>query len=389
MRNSFLILTIFSISLFAQKKPINEYDIIDKKVIQIPDSLSENTDDISKFIHNNFKSEKEKIRAIFIWVSSNIEYDIENMYALNFYEEKSEKISKTLKTKKGICENFAAIFNELCLKFNIKSFIIEGYTIQNGSADYIPHAWCAAKIDTSWFLFDPTWGSGYISNNKFYKKIDLNYFKIKPAKHIKTHIPFDYLWQFLNYPVTNQEFYEGKTDENKTKKYFNYLDSIKLFENQNKIQKLNSSAKRIEKNGIKNSMIFDRLQHIKIDIENNNVELYNDAILHYNEGVNKLNNFINYRNNQFKPKKDDSEIKLIIDESLNNFRFTKFKIDSIYNPNSNITKMTFELQKALNDANSQANSQNDWLKIYISKSKLGRKTMFYNSKITWFGIPLN
>lgn len=39
-------------------------------------------------------------------------------------------------------------------------------------------------------------------------------------------MPFDYLWQFLNYPVTNQEFYEGKMSQNKSKRYFNYKDSL-------------------------------------------------------------------------------------------------------------------------------------------------------------------
>ena len=36
------------------------------------------------------------------------------MYALNFYEKKEDKIAKVLKNRKGICENYAALFTEIC-----------------------------------------------------------------------------------------------------------------------------------------------------------------------------------------------------------------------------------------------------------------------------------
>ncbi len=145
---------------------------------------------------------------------------------INFYESEEDKISKTLVTHKGVCENYAAIFNDLCRKTGIKSFVITGYTKQNGFRDFIPHAWCAAFIDSAWFLFDPTWGSGYIANAVFHKQINNYYFEAIPAMLIKTHMPFDYLWQLMHYTVTAQEFYEGRTMENPSRPYFNYIDSI-------------------------------------------------------------------------------------------------------------------------------------------------------------------
>ncbi len=80
------------------------------------------------------------------------------MYAINFYEKKEDKIAKPLKTRKGICENYADLFNDICLKSGIKSYVIEGYTKVNGFTEYILHAWCAAVIDSSWFLFDSNMG---------------------------------------------------------------------------------------------------------------------------------------------------------------------------------------------------------------------------------------
>jgi len=313
-----IILLFFSAVLFAQKPiknqktasvqkaPVNIFESIDRKALQLPDSLTKTTSSIAQYITANFYTDKDKTRAIFVWVATNIQYDVDNMFAMNFYEKKEDKISKPLKTRKGICENYAALFNDICTKSDIKNFIIEGYTKQNGFTDYIPHAWCAARVDSSWFLFDPTWGSGYINGGKFFKKISNDYYMASPAVLIKSHIPFDYLWQFLNYPVTNQEFYEGKTQENKSKPFFSYVDSLKVYENKNNIDQKISAAYRIEKNGVKNSMIFDRLQHIKLEIENDRqtkiMNQYNSAVADYNEGINDFNEFINYKNRQFTPK---------------------------------------------------------------------------------------
>jgi hypothetical protein len=386
-----IILVLFAQTIFAQKTSVNPYYSIDKKALLLPDSLSKSTDNLANYINSNFTTENEKVRAAFIWVASNIQYDIENMFALNFYEKKEEKISKPLKTKKGICENYAALFNDICLKMGVKSFVIEGYTKQNGFADFIPHAWCAALVDSSWFLFDPTWGSGYVSGGKFYKKINNDYYKVNPAILIKSHMPFDYLWQFLYYPVTNQEFYEGKTMQNKSKPHFNFIDSIEVYEKQAHSEQLISSAYRVQKNGLKNSLIFDRLQHLKLEIENDRqtktLNLYNSAVSDFNEGINGFNDFINYRNKQFIPKKSDSEIQNMLDVPENKLKAAKEKLGQITNPDLNMTNMIKQLFKSIDDATIQATEQQNWLKTYFSKGKAGRKSMFY--KVTWMGIPVN
>ena len=127
------------------------------------------------YTHLDVYTRLDKSRAIFIWISSNIQYDIDNMFAINFYETKEEKIAKSLSTRKGICENYASIFTDISIKSGLKSFVVEGYTKQNGFADNIPHAWSAALIDTTWYLFDTTWGSGYVRGGKFFKKINNDY----------------------------------------------------------------------------------------------------------------------------------------------------------------------------------------------------------------------
>ena len=349
-----LLLILITQTVFAQKKTVNEYAVIDEKALQLPDSLTKSTDQIAAYVISNFVTDKDKSRAIFIWIASNIQYDIDNMFAINFYEKKEEKIAKPLRTRKGICENYASLFTDICTKSGIKSFVVEGYTKQNGFTDYIPHAWSAARIDSSWFLFDPTWGSGYVNGGKFFKKINNDYYMVSPSTLIKSHMPFDYLWQFLDYPITSQDFYEGKTQQNVTQPFFNFNDTLQFYEKQNYIDQLISSAYRVEKNGVRNSLIFDRLQHLKLEIENDRqtktINLYNSSVVDYNDGINYLNEFINYRNNQFTPIKTDPEIQNMLDIVSNKLQEAKIKLGKISNPDINTLNMIRQLTKSIDDS---------------------------------------
>lgn len=379
-----------AIGINAQKQT-NEFTAVDKLALQIPDSLTKTANGLSDYINSKFTSQSDKSRAIFIWTTNNIQYDIENMFAINFYQSTSEIIDKVLKTKKGVCMHYAELYNSIANKVGVKSYVIAGYTKQNGFVDYIPHAWCASFIDSAWYIIDPTWGSGYIQNSKFVKKTNEFYFKAKPEQMVKSHMPFDPLWQFLNYPVTNQEFYEGKTGINKNKPYFNYPDTLMQFEQQSDIQKLKSSSRRIEQNGVKNSLVFDMLQHNKREIEYHKskilVEAYNSAVTMYNDGINRLNRFIDYRNKQFTPTRPDNEIKEMVDLADKSLSSSREKLKEIKNPDSNTANSITQLNKSIDEAVLNLNEQKAFLEKYFKTGKLFRKSLFY--KFSWMGIPLN
>jgi len=376
---------------------INPYSKVDKLIQKLPDSLTHNTGDIAKYIDQNFQNNSDKVRAVFIWVATNMKYDVDNMFAINFYAKEQDKIDKALKTRKGICENYAALFSDICLKCGMQSYVVDGYTKQNGFADYIPHAWCATKVDTVWYLFDPTWGSGYVNNSTFYPRINNEYFKAAPGKFIKSHMPFDPIWEFMDYPISNGDFYKGNVQQDKTKTYFNYVDSIKVYESLNQADQWRSSATRIEANGVKNAIIFERLntlkKNIEIDDQNQKVaaqnassDLYNKAVIDYNNGVTGLNTFISYRNNQFQPTKPDAEIQNMIDEPENYIFAAKVKLSKISTPSDNLRTLMISLYKSIDDILDHFKEQKDFLKEYLSKGKSGRKNMFY--KTTFFGVPL-
>ena len=390
MKNIYLAISLF-LSLVSFGQDSSGYILIDNKMDAISANSTNSTEAIANYINTNFKTETDKVRAAFYWTASNISYDAANMFSVNFNITPQEQILKTLKTRKGVCIHYATVFNDIMNKMGIQSYIIEGYTKQYGKVSNLAHAWCAAKLGSKWYLFDPTWASGYVNNGRFFKKLNESYFKVEPSKLISSHIPFDYLWQFLNYPTTNNEFYEGLTQINKSKKYFNFESEIVKYNALSESDKLLESAARIEKNGVINSIILERLESKKKEIayllHNTNIEKLNSIVNNYNDAVDLLNEFIHYRNNKFKPVLSDDEISQMIElpiKKLTQCQDTIYSVGAVGKSNSSNLS---SLKKSINDVLGQAKEHEKFVQEYLSKPRTLRKTMF--TKVFWSGVPLN
>lgn len=382
MKNIYLLLSLFLAALsFGQNQ--TEYTSIDSQISKIPNSSSYSTKGIANYINSHFKTDNDKIRAIYYWTAFNISYDINNTFTSNSRETSENKIKNILKTRKGVCSDYTEIFNDLANKVGIKAVIISGYTKQNGAIDTVSNAWCAARINNRWYLFDPTWGSGFANNGRFFKKIDNSYFKVTPSQSIASHIPFDYLWQFLNYPITNQEFYEGKTQINKSKKYFDFESEIAKYESSSEIDKLYDSAERIEKNGVENKLILERLKNKDKNIsylrQKKNIEKLNLIANDCNQAINLLNDFINYRNKRFSPALPDNEIaKMIITPKQKLIECKNALYNMGYVGNENSSSLA-SLKKSVNNALAQTEEHLRFVQNYLSKNNITRKGMFFKT----------
>lgn len=61
------------------------------------------------------------------------------------------------------------------------------------------HSWTVIKIEGQWWLFDFTWGAGYVSKDrKFIWDYNEHYFMTEPELFILDHFPKDYEWQLTN-----------------------------------------------------------------------------------------------------------------------------------------------------------------------------------------------
>lgn len=385
----FLIITLFLISFLSQSQT-NPYVLVDAKMNKIPQEMTSSISGIASYIQTNFKTDDEKIRAVFFWLASNISYDVENMMNDNSIYASPEKIENTLKTKKGVCIDYAEVFYSIANQLNISNRIISGFVKQNGKIESISHAWCAAKIDQKWYLFDPTWGAGFVQKGVFVKKLNNNYFKVLPSKITVTHLPFDYLWQFLDCPLTYDEFISGKTNETKDRKKFDFETEITNYEALSEIDKQQAVIKRIENNGLKCPVVVEHLAHCKsnlqVERQNASVVKLNALTDQYNQAINLLNDMIYYRNNKFKPSIPDEELDNRVKlpkEILLKCQDDAYNIGSISAENrSNLMSLKTMIANAL--TNSQ--EQYDFVQEYLKKSKIGRKLMF--NKFSWSGVPL-
>lgn len=369
----------------------NSIRSVDKIMQQIPESLTTSTQDIAGYINEKFSTQSEKSRATFIWIASNIRYDIANMYVKSTELNPTEAIDKTLRTRKGVCTNYAELFTDIAGKVDIKSYLISGYTKQNGVVDILSHSWCAALIDGEWFMFDPTWGSGAVLNGRLIKQINNKYYKMKPEECIESHMPFDPLWQLLTYPITNQEFYAAQSLVDGKKQYFNFKDSLAVYDKQSEIERLIFSNNRIEKNGVMNTLIFERLQYNKQNIvyykNKQNEEKINSAVDLFNNGSALMNKFVEYYNKQFTPLKSDAEIQQMLDTVDFCFNEMHERLNNIKDPDAKTMSFIKQLNKPIDDASRRLEEMKVFLKKYFNTRKLFRKSLFY--KYTHVGVMMN
>ena len=217
-------------------------------------------------------------------------------------------------------------------------------TKQSGTVDKTSHSWCAIFVDKNWYLCDPTWDEGNIMNSK--------YFMVQPTEFIESHMPFDPLWQFLNYPISHEQFYSGNIYKRKDIPYFNFSDSVTAYIQMDSLHKLQSTALRIQKQGLYNPRVKDNYNYIKMNIEminqDKDVELYNSSMADLNDATTILNNFIEYRNKQFTPEKTDAELQALLDGIDNKLDSSLKKLDEVDKSQATLTLGTDPVRDRLN-----------------------------------------
>lgn len=371
MRNLIFLISFTCCSIFSKAQSFDE------RQVRIPADKTFSTADIAQYVHQNFNSERNKLLAIYTWVASNIKYDTDSAGVINLGLDHEAKITAALRRRRGVCENYAAIFNDICLRSGLTSFIVDGYTKQNGVVDKSGHSWCAVFTDNTWLLCDPTWDEG-TDNTK--------YFLVEPSVMIETHMPFDPLWQFLNYPVSHSMFYSGNIYSDKKQPYINYPDSVSVYIKMDSLERLRSTAFRIEQSGLYNNLVKNRHNQTKMNIEiireDKDVDLYNSAVAELNTATTIYNNFVEYRNKQFTPAITDNALRALlygIDAKLSS---ANKKLDEIAKTEASFKFSTDAIRERLNALALSVDVQKDFLKTYINTSAENRQSLFYTKQLT-------
>ena len=398
LRTLFILLSAIVFTQTYVNAQQGSYGRVDSLVLKMPEGQTRTTTGIAEYIRTHFQADNERVRAAFVWVASTFSYDVKNMYELRMNETPEDKINKPLATHMGVCENYAAVFNDVCKKLGYNSVIVTGYNKVNGVTSFVPHAWCAVNYNGSWKLYDPTWASGRIYKGQFVRKLDNSFYEVKPEVLIKTHMPFDPMWQLSYEPIDNTEFKEGHPIAGKPQQHFNFTDTIATYQRMTQLGQLKTELSRVTRAVVNNVMVYDHAANLKSKIDfleesekvnkqNEMVNRYNSAVSDFNKAVKQLNDFIDYRNNQFSPMRPDNQIQAMVDSPANRLTIARDKLMAV-KPGGNISDEMFNsFSASLNDIQRRLDEQQEFLDKYFKKSKLGRKTMF--TKYTWMGLPLN
>ncbi len=203
----------------------------------------------------------------------------------------------------------------------------------------------------------------------------------QPSEFIYSHMPYDPLWQLLDYPISHQQFYSGNIYKKPDSQYFNYTDSITAYIQMDSLQKLKSSALRIQKNELFNPLVKDNHNYIKMHIEminqDKDVELYTSSVEELNDATNIYNIFIAYRNQQFTPAKTDAELKALLDGIDTKLLSSLKKLDEIDKSQATFTIGTHEVRDRLTTLIARIKDQSLFLEQYLSTAKSDRASLFY------------
>ena len=195
------------------KRPGQKFAAIDRHALATPKSAERSIPSLAAYLTRPARTELEKARAIYRWVTHNIAYDADAFFSRRFRNQRATPDS-VLNTRKGVCDGYSRIYEGLARAAGLEVVRVTGYAKGYGYelGDRIPegsnHAWNAVKVEGRWILLDSTWGAGSVSKEAraFVREYKEHYFQTDPAQMIYAHLPDDPRWQLLERKVSREKF---------------------------------------------------------------------------------------------------------------------------------------------------------------------------------------
>ncbi len=218
-----------------------DYQAIDQHALNAPKEVEESIETLVDYLIKPARNDRERLRAVFCWITANIVYDTEGFFAsLSAGEQApdSETVSThtvseaftpemVLEKRVADCDGYSMLmeamtetiakrvrqYTDLARRateleiHQIKGFA-KGYGYRVGS-DFSGsnHTWNAVNPDGRWHMIDCTWGAGRPNEKgEFVPEFENYYFLTPPEELIYTHFPDDVAWQQIEKPVSREEF---------------------------------------------------------------------------------------------------------------------------------------------------------------------------------------
>ncbi len=264
--------------------------------VDIPSRYTSSLNGLAEYIAEHYDGVEAQLWALYSWEASRLRYNLSKRDVQLTITNPDELATWTLKSGEGVCANFASLFYSVATRLGVESYLVGGYSVTHNNVRDDGHEWVGCIIDGKPYFFDPTWGGGYMLNEAQYvHSLNAAYFMVEPAKMVRTHMPEDPLFQFLDYPHYYDEI-DNPGATHPVPVYFNWRDSLANYNAQDSLARLGGQLARMRANGFANDWIAGeilRLQH------NYEAQLLNRQVDIFNDSVERCNNLINYINNGY------------------------------------------------------------------------------------------
>ncbi len=177
------------------------FTAIDDYAVRTPETAAKTMESLAAYLARPEWGESERVRAIWRWITSHIDYDVAKR---NYYAP------ETFRDRKGTCQGYAELFVLLARIAGITAVEITGYCrgsgFKPGGRIRNDHAWNAVRIDSLWYLMDLTYGAGIVSGGTFIRQYQEHYFLTPPGEFIYSYLPEVPRWQLLQEKISKRKF---------------------------------------------------------------------------------------------------------------------------------------------------------------------------------------
>jgi hypothetical protein len=196
--------TLLAAPLAAQRPWSHRADSI---ALHTPEAATSTVASLAAHLTGGLATEREKARAIYRWLTENVEYDAVSYFRGRLFVP-DQRPEAVLRRRRAVCEGYGLLFVELARRAGLEASYVTGRAqlLSDGQRFTADHGWNAVKVDGEWKLMDATFGAGDLVGRDFRKRFRDFYFEAPPEKLIFSHLPDDGRWQLLPRAVSRGDF---------------------------------------------------------------------------------------------------------------------------------------------------------------------------------------
>ncbi|GAB3829383.1 transglutaminase domain-containing protein [Hymenobacter jeollabukensis] len=330
-------LVLLPAAAWAQQQPLPAaYQTIDARMQQVPDSAARSVGGLARYIKASFTTDDDRAWAAFDWVARQLRYDAANMYSVDYSREPADIVAQALSTRLGVGTDFAELYAALANALGLRTYVVAGFSKRpDGQLSPVPHAWCATRLSGQWYLLDPAWAAGTVAKGTFVPQLNSAYFKMPPTDFVRTHLPFDPLWQLLPAPYSLAQFQQGTAPPAPARPWAS-ADSLAAYERLDYVGQLRAASRRARQAEQPHQLATMYQAHNRQREQEYQVTQHNRMLLDYNRAqqlteraVERLNAFFTYYNHQFQPRKTDAQLQQLLKPIAADFQQAKAILASV------------------------------------------------------------